>query len=64
MSVSDNEAVQNARIRDIENRVNEVENQLASIITRLDTLNSLGKGLLTLLAVVLGVDVVPMLGSA
>ena len=64
MSGADNEAVQNARIRDIENRVNEVENQLASIITRLDTLNSLGKGLLTLLAVVLGVDVVPMLGSA
>ena len=62
--MSDAESVQNARIRDIENRVNEVENQLASILTRLDTLNSVGKGLLTLLAVVLGVDVVPMLGSA
>ncbi len=62
--MSDAESVQNARIRDIETRVNEVENQLASILTRLDTLNSVGKGLLTLLAVVLGVDVVPMLGSA
>lgn len=62
--MSDSESVQNARIRDIETRVNEVENQLASILTRLDTLNSVGKGLLTLLAVVLGVDVVPMLGSA
>ncbi len=62
--MSEAESVQNARIRDIETRVNQVENQLASILTRLDTLNSVGKGLLTLLAVVLGVDVVPMLGSA
>jgi len=62
--MSESESVQNARIRDIETRVNQVENQLASILTRLDTLNTVGKGLLTLLAVVLGVDVVPMLGSA
>ena len=53
---------QNRRIRDLEGRVNQVESDLASILARLDTLTTLGKGLLMVAGLALGIDVVPMLG--
>jgi len=54
---------QNRRIRDLESRVNVIENQLASIITKLDTLTSIGKGLAILAGAAVGIDVIPMLGA-
>lgn len=53
---------QNRRIRDLEARVNQVETDLSAILARLDTLTTLGKGLLMLAGLALGVDVVPMMG--
>lgn len=53
---------QNRRIRDLESRVNQVETDLSAILARLDTLTTLGKGLLMLAGIALGVDVVPMMG--
>lgn len=59
MSEADN--VQNARIRDLENRVNHVENQLSAILAKLDTLTTLGKGLALIAGTALGVDILPMM---
>tara|TARA_R110002012_G_scaffold298759_2_gene497406 strand:+ start:8893 stop:9099 length:207 start_codon:yes stop_codon:yes gene_type:complete len=53
--------VQNSRIRDLENRVNQVENDLASILTELTNIKTLAKGLFMLASIALGVDIVPML---
>jgi hypothetical protein len=62
--MSESENVQNSRIRDLEGRVNQVENDLSSILARLDTLTTLAKGLMMLSGLLLGVDVVPMLELA
>ena len=59
--MSDADNVQNARIRDLENRVNQVENDLSAILAKLDTLTSLGKGLALLAGAALGVDILPMM---
>jgi len=61
--MSDAEAIQNGRIRDLENRVNEVENDLSAILAELSTIKTLAKGLLMAVALSLGVDVSPMLGA-
>ena len=52
---------QSQRIQNLENRVNEVENQLSAILARLDTLTSIGKALAVLAGAAIGVDVLPML---
>ena len=54
---------QSQRIQHLENRVNEVENQLSAILARLDTLTSIGKALALLAGAALGIDVLPMLGA-
>tara|TARA_R100000388_G_scaffold94502_1_gene81976 strand:- start:4166 stop:4357 length:192 start_codon:yes stop_codon:yes gene_type:complete len=54
---------QSQRIQQLENRVNEVENQLSAILARLDTLTSIGKALALLAGAALGIDVLPMLGA-
>tara|TARA_Y100001973_G_C5198640_1_gene336045 strand:+ start:1172 stop:1363 length:192 start_codon:yes stop_codon:yes gene_type:complete len=54
---------QSQRIQNLENRVNEVENQLSAILARLDTLTSIGKALAVLAGAAIGVDVLPMLGA-
>jgi|TARA_R100000482_G_C5123175_1_gene147047 tetrahydromethanopterin S-methyltransferase subunit G len=54
---------QSKRIQNLENRVNEVENQLSAILARLDTLTSIGKALAVLAGAAIGVDVLPMLGA-
>tara|TARA_R100000278_G_C5355318_1_gene123293 strand:- start:249 stop:437 length:189 start_codon:yes stop_codon:yes gene_type:complete len=61
MKMSDADNVQNARIRDLENRVNQVENDLSAILAKLDTLTALGKGLALLAGAALGVDILPMM---
>tara|TARA_R100000278_G_C5386518_1_gene134474 strand:- start:228 stop:410 length:183 start_codon:yes stop_codon:yes gene_type:complete len=59
--MADADTEQNARIRDLENRVNQVENDLSAILAKLDTLTSLGKGLALLAGAALGVDILPMM---
>lgn len=54
---------QSLRIQNLENRVNEVENQLSAILARLDTLTSIGKALAMLAGTAIGIDVLPMLGA-
>tara|TARA_R110002012_G_scaffold318895_2_gene538062 strand:+ start:8331 stop:8522 length:192 start_codon:yes stop_codon:yes gene_type:complete len=54
---------QSSRIQHLENRVNEVENQLSAILARLDTLTSIGKALAMLAGTAIGIDVIPMLGA-
>lgn len=54
---------QSQRIQNLENRVNEVENQLSAILARLDTLTSIGKALAMLAGTAIGIDVIPMLGA-
>lgn len=61
--MSDAESIQNGRIRDLENRVNKVENDLSSILAELSTIKTLAKGLLMAVALSLGVDLSPMLGA-
>ncbi len=54
---------QSSRIQNLENRVNEVENQLSAILARLDTLTSIGKALAMLAGTAIGIDVIPLLGA-
>jgi hypothetical protein len=60
----DADGEQNLRIRDLEGRVNEVENSLSRIEAQLSTLTNIGKGLFTMIALVLGVDIAPLVGVA
>jgi len=57
------ETEQNERIRNLENRVNMVENDLASIMAKLITIEKLAKGLAILAGTAIGIDVVPMMGQ-
>lgn len=54
---------QNQRIRDLESRVNEVENSLSLIVGRLDTLTQIGKAIMLMAGAALGFDVIPMMGG-
>ena len=54
---------QNERIRLIETRINEVENQLAAIAAKLEVVQNLSRGVLVIAGVVLGIDVMPMLST-
>ena len=56
--------LQNSRIRDLEKRVNNVENELSAIIAELGAIKMLAKGLLMAVCVTLGIDVVPQMGGA
>jgi hypothetical protein len=55
--------VQNGRIRDLENRVNQVENDLSTILAELNAIKTLAKGLLMAVGITLGVDIVPLMGG-
>lgn len=61
--MSDLDGEQNARIRDLEARTNQIENELSAIMAKLGTLESLAKALMILAGTALGVDILPMLGS-
>jgi len=60
MNEIDNE--QSRRIRNVEDRLNELENQFSAITAKLDILQQLCKGLMVLAGVALGVDVIPLMG--
>lgn len=60
--MSNPDDLQNSRIRDLEKRVNQVENDLSSILAELNAIKNLAKGLLTAVALVIGIDVAPMMG--
>ena len=51
----------NRRIRSVEDRVNLLENELASITAKLEVLQSLSRAVLIVAGLALGVDVVPMM---
>ena len=59
---SEADDLQNSRIRDLEKRVNEVENNLSSILAELNSIKALAKGLLTAVALAIGIDVAPLMG--
>lgn len=61
--MSESESVQNGRIRDLENRVNQVENDLSAILAKLQTLTTIGKAIALLASMALGVDVLPLMGA-
>jgi len=63
MSIEAIDSEQSSRIQNVENRVNQVENQLSAILARLDTLTSIGKGLAMLAGTAIGIDVIPLLGA-
>lgn len=54
---------QNRRIRDLEARVNVVENDMAAILAKLDVMTNILKGVMILAGAALGVDVIPMMGE-
>tara|TARA_R100000734_G_scaffold14488_1_gene10677 strand:+ start:2404 stop:2589 length:186 start_codon:yes stop_codon:yes gene_type:complete len=60
--MSDADNLQNSRIRDLEKRVNEVENNLSSILAELNAIKTMAKGLLMAVALTLGIDVAPLIG--
>ena len=63
MSTESIDQEQSQRIRDLEARVNQTENDVAAILAKLSTLENLAKGLMVLAGTALGVDIIPMLGA-
>lgn len=61
---NDQDKEQNYRIRDLETRLNTLENQVSALIAKIDTLTNIGKGLMILCGAMVGVDVLPMMGGA
>jgi len=59
--VSDLDSEQNRRIRDVEARLNEVENQMSAILARLDQATSLLKIIGIGLGAMIGIDVQGMM---
>ncbi len=57
----DTDDEQNRRIRSVEDRVNLLENELASITAKLEVLQSLSRAVLIVAGLALGIDVVPMM---
>lgn len=61
--MADLDIEQNSRIRGLEDRVNQIENEISAITAKLDVIQQLCKGLMVLAGLALGVDVVPMIGG-
>ena len=61
--MSDLDTEQNRRIRDVEGRINELENQVSAILAKLDVVQILCKGLMILAGAAIGIDVVPMMNG-
>ena len=53
---------QTVRIGKLEDRVNQVENEISAILAKLATLEKLAIGLMILAGAALGVDIIPMMG--
>ena len=62
--MADLDTEQNARIRDIEARMNLIENEISAIMAKLDLVQSLCKGLMILAGAALWVDVIPYMAGA
>jgi phosphopantetheine adenylyltransferase len=56
-SMSDLDSEQNRRIRDVESRINEVENQMAAILAKLEQATTLLKVVGIALGAMIGIDV-------
>ena len=54
--MSDLDSEQNRRIRDVEARLNALENQVAALVGRLETMTSMLKGVAIGLGAVVGID--------
>ena len=59
--MSDADSEQNRRIRDVESRINQLENDVSAILARLDQANNLLKIALIGLAATVGIDVQGMI---
>jgi hypothetical protein len=55
------EDTQNQRLRDLEKRMNSLENQLSELLGKMTTLTQIGKVLALAVGAAIGIDVVPML---
>ena len=55
------EDTQNQRLRDLEKRMNSLENQLSELLGKMTTLTQKGKVLALAVGAAIGIDVVPML---
>ena len=55
--MSDLDSEQNRRIRDVESRINEVENQMAAILAKLEQATTLLKVVGIALGAMIGIDV-------
>lgn len=53
--------LQNSRIRDVENRINELENQFHAIMAEINLLKKMAQGIALIAGAALGIDVVPMM---
>ena len=62
--MADLDIEQNSRIRGLEDRVNQIENDISAITAKLDVIQQLCKGLMVIAGLALGVDIVPMMGGA
>lgn len=54
---------QTKRIARLEDRLNQVENDISAITAKLDVIQQLCKGLMVIAGLALGVDVVPLMGG-
>jgi phosphopantetheine adenylyltransferase len=59
--MSDLDTEQNRRIRDVESRINEVENQMAAILAKLEQATTLLKVVGIALGAMIGIDVQGMM---
>tara|TARA_R110000751_G_scaffold16460_2_gene52020 strand:+ start:3683 stop:3868 length:186 start_codon:yes stop_codon:yes gene_type:complete len=61
--MNESESVQNGRIRDLENRVNAIENNISSILAKVGTLTTIAKAVALMVGAALGVDIIPLVGA-
>ena len=55
------EDTQNQRLRDLEKRMNSLENQIFELLGRITSLTQIGKVLALSVGAAIGIDVIPML---
>ena len=59
----DTDHEQNSRIRALEDRVNQIENDVSAILAKLDVVQNLLKAVIGVAGLALGIDIVPMMGG-
>jgi len=53
---------QNTRLRELEAKFNLLSNDVSAMVAKIDTLTSVGKGILLICAAMVGIDVTSMAG--